>query len=435
MKMFSQKGYIARFVGGVVRNALLGETVGDLDIATDALPQTVMELAQKAGFKAIGTGLDHGTVTVVIGECEVYEITTLRVDMETDGRHADVAPTNSWREDAQRRDFTMNALYVGGDGTVFDPLGGYDDLMARKVRFIGDPHDRIKEDYLRILRFFRFSAQYGKGTLDETGLAACTALQKGLAGLSRERIGSEFLRLLPLAHAAPVLHKMFEGGFLERITGRVPHMSRFDRWLAFEQRLDLLPPYATIQSEVHDLQEFVNACTTQNDCALHRLGALFMLVREDADCLMARLRLSNAQKVFLRYWVEASELNVGSTAKEVRRNCHRHGQDCQRRLAISWLLSGEDLNIEALARKIPDAGPVEAPAHSDRTAGSYQKRELKQAQVLAKPCVRLEKEWCKSDFTMDRMKPFWTGSKSTGRFQKIDQWSGLFVAGLPSRRG
>ena len=190
------EGAEARAVGGAVRNALMGTPVKDIDIATTALPADVMRLSKQAGLHAVPTGFEHGTVTVVADHVP-FEVTTLRKDIETFGRHARVTFTTDWSEDALRRDFTMNALYCGAEGTVHDPLGGYADLVARRVRFIGDARQRIREDYLRILRFFRFLAEYGGGAApDPEGLAAAIAEKAGLAGLSGERIRTELLRLL-----------------------------------------------------------------------------------------------------------------------------------------------------------------------------------------------------------------------------------------------
>ena len=191
----AESGVETRAVGGAVRNSLLGLPVTEVDLATTALPQQVMALARKAGLKAVPTGIEHGTVTV-IADGVPFEVTTLRRDVETFGRHATVAFTENWEEDARRRDFTLNALYAGSDGTVFDPLGGYEDVVAGRVRFIGDAEARIREDYLRILRFFRFNAYYGKGPFDADGLRASVSLRGGMAQLSAERIAGEVRRLL-----------------------------------------------------------------------------------------------------------------------------------------------------------------------------------------------------------------------------------------------
>lgn len=208
-------GYQALFVGGCVRNALLGAAVSDVDISTDARPEIVTKLAEKAGFKVVPTGIDHGTVTV-IAHGVPHEVTTFRRDVETDGRHAVVAFSTDVAEDAARRDFTMNALYADARGQVIDPLGGLPDLLARRLRFVGDPETRIREDYLRILRFFRFHAWYADpdGGMDAEGLAACAALSAGIETLSAERVGAEVKKLLSAPDPAPAVASMAQAGIL-----------------------------------------------------------------------------------------------------------------------------------------------------------------------------------------------------------------------------
>jgi poly(A) polymerase len=208
-------GYQALFVGGCVRNALLGVAVKDVDMATDATPQTVTNIAQNAGFKVIPTGIDHGTVTV-IAEGVPHEVTTFRQDISTDGRHAIVAFSTDVAQDAMRRDFTMNALYARADGGVVDPLRGLPDLLARRVMFVGDPNQRIAEDYLRILRFFRFFAWYGDHDqgLDADGLAACAENLAGIETLSRERVGAEMCKLLAAADPSQAVAAMAQSGVL-----------------------------------------------------------------------------------------------------------------------------------------------------------------------------------------------------------------------------
>ena len=211
-------GYRALFVGGCVRNALLGAPVSDVDISTDATPETVTNLAENAGFKVVPTGIDHGTVTV-IAQGRPHEVTTFRRDVETDGRRAVVAFSTDVAEDAKRRDFTMNALYADARGDVIDPLGGLPDLLARHLRFVGDAETRIREDYLRILRFFRFHAWYAdpEGGIDAEGLAACAALSAGIETLSAERVGAEGKKLLSAPDPAPAVASMAQTGILAMV--------------------------------------------------------------------------------------------------------------------------------------------------------------------------------------------------------------------------
>ena len=218
MAMLAEAGHQAFFVGGCVRNALLGVAVADVDIATDALPDRVVTLAAALGLKTVPTGIQHGTVTVV-SQGIAHQVTTFRQDIQTDGRHAVVSFSHDITDDARRRDFTMNALYASPNGTVLDPLGGLDDLRAGRVRFVGEAHARIQEDFLRILRFFRFHAWYGDATggLDTDALAAIAANLDGLDRLSGERIGSETIRLLSAPDPAPALAAMEHAGVLARI--------------------------------------------------------------------------------------------------------------------------------------------------------------------------------------------------------------------------
>ena len=222
-------------VGGAVRNALLDMPVEDVDLATDALPETVVARASAAGLKAVPTGIDHGTVTVVC-RGQGFEVTTLRRDVETDGRRAVVAFSDDLTQDARRRDFTMNALYADPSGTVIDLVGGLDDLHARRLRFVGSPADRIAEDYLRILRFFRFLAWYGRDA-DPAAVAACRDLRDGLDGISRERIGQEMRKLLMAPDPVPAVRLMAATGVLDRL---LPDADP-DRFLALESLGDRPP--------------------------------------------------------------------------------------------------------------------------------------------------------------------------------------------------
>lgn len=218
LHLLTGAGHQGLLVGGCVRNALLGLPVADVDIATDARPDEVMALAKAAALKVVPTGIEHGTVTIVI-DGEPHEVTTFRRDVETHGRHATVAFSTRIEEDAARRDFTMNALYADAEGRVIDPLGGLGDLQARHVRFVGDAGERIREDYLRILRFFRFHALYGDAAagMDAEALAACAAHSAKTETLSRERIGHEMRRLLAAPDPAPAIAAMQATGVLARI--------------------------------------------------------------------------------------------------------------------------------------------------------------------------------------------------------------------------
>ncbi len=224
----SVPGEETRLVGGCVRDALLGHSASDIDLATTLRPEAVMERARTAGLKAVPTGIEHGTITVVTPQ-EPLEVTTLREDVETDGRHAVVRFGGDFAQDAARRDFTINALSVGADGIVHDTVGGVDDLHAGRVRFIGDAATRIREDALRILRFFRFHARFASGEPDAEALSACIAARDALDGLSRERVRSEFLKLLLAPGCVPVAALLSTTGLLQRISGGVPELGRLAR--------------------------------------------------------------------------------------------------------------------------------------------------------------------------------------------------------------
>jgi poly(A) polymerase len=267
-------GATSRAVGGAVRNALMGKPVVDVDIATTARPEQVLALARAAGLRAVPTGVEHGTVTVIAADTP-YEVTTLRRDVETDGRHATVAFTDDWSADAARRDFTINALYCAADGTVFDPLAGYLDLVARRVRFIGDAATRIREDYLRILRFFRVSAEHGSGPLDAAGLAACVAERAGLTRLSGERVQKELFRLLVAPAVRLGVDAMQDWGLLTEVLRRAPRPSLLARLAAIEAQLGTEP------------------------IAPLRLAVLSVEVPEDADHFARLLKLSNEDATLL----------------------------------------------------------------------------------------------------------------------------------------
>ena len=270
LALLDSDGEEARVVGGAVRNALLGETPGEFDVATTATPDEVTRRAEAAGFKAVPTGIEHGTVTVVV-EGRPFEVTTLREDVETYGRKAKVAFGRDWKRDAERRDFTINALSVGADGAVHDYVGGLDDLASRRIAFIGDPQKRIAEDFLRILRFFRFYAAYGQGAPDAASLEACIRQRGGLEQLSRERVRMELLKLLVTPRAAATLTVMADAGLLGNVLGGVPLVASFA-----------------------DMVEIEVAIGVPAD-PMRRLAALGVMIAEDAERLWQRLRLSNTE--------------------------------------------------------------------------------------------------------------------------------------------
>jgi poly(A) polymerase len=240
-KLLQDAGFQAFFVGGCVRNALLNIGTTDIDMATDARPETVMDLAKAHGLRVIPTGIEHGTVTFVIDGRSV-ELTTFRKDIKTDGRRAVVAFSTSMIDDAKRRDFTMNALYADLDGQVSDPLGGLQDLQARRVRFIENPAARIREDYLRILRFFRFHALYGdlSAGLDADALSACADNLDGISTLSKERIGHEMRKLLAADNPAPSVAAMAQTGILAQVIAGATHQS-LAPLIHLESTLDIPP--------------------------------------------------------------------------------------------------------------------------------------------------------------------------------------------------
>ena len=270
LAVLDSAGEEARVIGGAVRNALLGEPYDEIDIATTAVPDEVIRRVETKGFKPVPTGIDHGTLTVVV-DGHPFEVTTLRTDVETFGRKATVRFGRDWRADAERRDFTMNALSANVAGTVYDYVDGLADLRARRVRFIGNPATRIAEDYLRILRFFRFHAAYGEGAPDAAGLHACIRGRAGLDQLSRERLRMELVKLLVARRAVPVLAVMADAGLLGLVLGGVPQIESVAAMADRETALSLRPD------------------------PVRRLAALAVQVTEDAERVWERLRLTNVE--------------------------------------------------------------------------------------------------------------------------------------------
>jgi len=287
-----------RFVGGCVRNSLMGQPVDDIDLATRLLPEATMRGLKAAGLKVVPTGIEHGTVTAV-SQRQPYEITTLRRDVETDGRRAVVTFTDDWAEDAARRDFRLNALYADAQGVVHDPTGrGVADAREGRIVFVGDPETRIREDYLRILRFFRFFAWYGRGDPDVAGLTACAAMAEGMDRLSAERVSKELLKLLGAPDPRPAVRAMAEAGVL-----------------------------ASILPEAEELTAFEHMAAISPDPVL-RLSALLPASQNGIDGASRRLRLSNAMRNRL---ISAAgddlDLDLDMTDHDARRALYRLGRD------------------------------------------------------------------------------------------------------------
>jgi len=329
-------GVIARFVGGSVRDTLLGRPVSDIDIATPASPQVVTALLRKARVKVVPTGVEHGTVTAV-AKPRHFEITTLRRDVEPKGRRAVVAFVDDWRIDAERRDFTMNALFLDPDGTVHDYVGGLADVEARRVRFVGDPQTRIREDVLRLLRFYRFHAQLGHPPADEAARAACRALASLLPTLSAERVSAELLKLLAAVDPLPALALMREDAVLPVI---LPEATQFDR----------LAGMVALEPETD---------------AIRRLAALVAVDAEGARELARRLRLSNEQRDRL-VAMAAPEwpLALADDARAQRRAIYRLGLDRYRDLVL-LRAAGQGASAspraQSLLKRAEETGELEFP--------------------------------------------------------------------------
>jgi tRNA nucleotidyltransferase/poly(A) polymerase len=370
------EGVETRAVGGAVRNALLGLPVTEIDLATTAEPESVIALAERARLKAVPTGIDHGTVTV-IADGRPFEVTTLRRDVETFGRHAKVAYTTCWEEDARRRDFTLNALYADRHGKVFDPLGGYSDLMAGRVRFIGDAEARITEDYLRILRFFRVHAYYGKGAMDAGGLHAAVKLRGGLAKLSAERIAGEMRRILVAPGAIGAVEALFDYGLLTAVLGGVPRLVRFERLVAIEEANGLTPSAAL------------------------RLATLAIFVVEDVERLAERLRLSNADQAVLALGTRGDD--AGLPGEEAAKALlYRLGAGAYRsRLLLAWVDSGAAPSDAGWKNALALPGRWQAPAFPIGGNDVMALGKLKGPEI-GEVLKRLEQEWIASGFALDR---------------------------------
>jgi poly(A) polymerase len=362
----------ARFVGGAVRNALLGAAVVDIDIAVPIPPQEAMARLKAKGIRTIETGLDHGTVTAIAGT-HAFEITALRRDVETDGRHAKVAFTDDWALDAARRDFTINALYATADGEIFDYATGVEDLDAGKVRFMGDARTRIAEDYLRVLRLFRFHAWYGKGEIDADGLRAATQAKDKLKNLSAERIAKELLRLLEAPSPGRVLRVMAESGILAELLPGALQPDRLEGLAALDAQKGFAPD------------------------AVLRLAALLPHSKEAADAAADRLRLSNADRARLEQVLGSEKIAAEMSPQQARRLLYRLGE--------AGFRDGVLLQWAGTPAKAPAWKSLWEMAHDwQRPRFPLTGRDVMQAGLAQGPEVgriltALENWWVEGDFT------------------------------------
>jgi poly(A) polymerase len=375
LALLNGSGEEARVVGGAVRNALLKIPVGDIDIATTALPDEVIRRALAAGIKSVPTGIEHGTVTLVIDK-QPFEVTTLREDTETFGRKAKVAFGRDWVRDAERRDFTINGLSVDANAVVHDYVGGLADIAARRVRFIGEARERIAEDYLRILRFFRIHAAYGAGEPDRAGYLACIAGRGGLVALSAERVRMEMLKLMVAEGAVTAVVAMVDGGLLPQIFGGVAYTGPFAAMIALERVLGFAPD------------------------PIRRLGALGVAVTEDARRIAQRLRLTNVETKALdsighRWWRLA-----GMDEATARRRLYRLGEDAYRnRLLLAWARAGGfDTPDWRQSATLPERWI--APKFPLKAA-DFISRGIAEGPALGHVLTLAEDAWLAADFPLD----------------------------------
>jgi poly(A) polymerase len=376
LALLNGHGEEARVVGGAVRNALLNLPIGDVDIATTASPDEVIRRAKAAGIKSAPTGIDHGTVTLIV-DGQPFEVTTLREDVETFGRKAKVAFGRDWVRDAERRDFTVNGLSVSADGAVHDYIGGVADIAARRVRFIGDPDQRIAEDYLRILRFFRMHAAYGADAPDRAGYLACIRARAGLINISAERVRMEMLKLVIADGAINATIAMADGGLLLPILGGIGYLGPFAAMAAAERELNRKPD------------------------AVLRLGALAVAVPEDAKRLAARLRLSNAETKKLdsmghRWWRLG-----GMDQATAKRRLYRLGEERYRdRLMLAWARAGRDADPEPWRQLATLAERWCAPPFPLKAA-DFIARGFAAGPALGHVLTLAEDAWLAADFPLD----------------------------------
>jgi poly(A) polymerase len=386
-------GEEARVVGGAVRNALLKIPTGDIDIATTALPDEVIRRAKAAGIKSVPTGIEHGTVTLVV-DAHPFEVTTLREDTETYGRKAKVAFGRDWVRDAERRDFTINGLSVDADSVVHDHVGGLADIAAKRVRFIGDAGQRIAEDYLRILRFFRMHAAYGAGEPDRTGYLACICGRAGLANLSAERVRMEMLKLLVAEGALVAVTAMADAGLLLPILGGVTYTGPFATMISAERMRGLGPS------------------------PVRRLGALSVAVTEDAKRVATRLRLTNAEAKALdsmgHRWWRLADMDEA----RARRRLYRLGEDHYRdRLLLAWARS-EASQDAVYWRELADLPQRWNAPKFPLKAADFVARGIAEGPALGHVLTLAEDAWLAADFPLDQAALSAIADQAVARFAR-----------------
>ncbi|MFD1199357.1 CCA tRNA nucleotidyltransferase [Brucella gallinifaecis] len=384
---FNRDGGEARVVGGAVRNTLLGTKVSDIDIATTHLPQETVRLAKEAGFKPVPTGIEHGTVTVVV-QGQAFEVTSLRKDIETDGRHAKVAFGTDWKMDAERRDFTINALYATANGDVIDHVGGLADIESRTLRFIGDPEDRIREDYLRILRFFRFFAWYGSGRPEAEGLRASARLKDGLDQLSAERVWSELKKLLAAPDPSRSLLWMRQSGVLSAI------LPESEKW-----GIDAI--HGLVRTEA-DLGWPIDA-----------LLRLESMVPPDAARMAEmgkRLKMSNAERARLEAWARADAIKSEISEQALKKLIYRgSAQAVTDRIRLAYAAARQEAasSDEAMIRaggysRLLEAAENYEPLVFPVTGSDLLALGVEKGPGLGEVLRNLETIWIDSGFSLDR---------------------------------
>jgi poly(A) polymerase len=386
--LLNADGGEGRVVGGAVRNSLMGLAVADIDIASTLLPEAVMERAASAGIKAVPTGIAHGTVTLVI-DARPFEVTTLRTDVETDGRRAKVAFSADWQSDAERRDLTINALYANSAGEVIDLVGGLEDIEKRNIRFIGDAATRIAEDYLRILRFFRFFAWYGSGRPDAEGLRASSAARSKLKTLSSERVWSELRKLLSAEDPGRALLWMRQVAVLTEI------LPETEKW-----GIDAIP--ALVATE--------KALGWEPDPLL-RLASIVPPDPARLDALAARLKFSNAEAAYFKAWAKAAPVNDEISAAAFEKLLYRNGTDgivVRLKLALGVARgkaeggSFDEMSRSARLSKLLDRANIWKKPQFPLSGADVMAAGIQAGPKVGEILSTLENQWVEENFVSDR---------------------------------